>query len=411
MITIMKNRALKLLLNTFCFISVCILLNLFQPLYADQNDDDAARMEKAAYLQQMIECFILSPEDAKLAIENLENWDVLSELPCIESYTSQENPEEPETVMLAALGRVCSRIPLDISSLKKLIEYSSRRSTRSNLLSDEERYIALQTANRAAGEIKQQSAITGLSEDLKEKLAEHGQLLITLAEGRDVRESDELRRLAIKGIRSLKFMDAASVLKVLAENSGSKESVPIQKDALIALAYMHVPGTVGVATTLLTTTQNQELFGAAAYTLGQLKSDPVQNLRVLTENIGRNPQMNFHISAAISQYSEFVTNTIDNGEGETLLIVLQALPHIQWTERDLFKGKLEALLKRLKPGSDKQIMKEVLRRLISSKMEIQDCSEIINILNSRVPNANVIFAVEHSYFSQCAKSKEVVEQK
>ena len=336
MITIEKRRELKLLINTVCFISVFLLLNLFQPLYAD-------RMEDAAKLRKLIDCFLQSKDsdDAIIAVINkLGKWRELSKLPCTDDYAPGRDPDS-EAILLEALDRAYSQLSLDLTSLENFFDYSYGRATLSNL-SEDERYIALKTANHAMGEIKRRSAVTELSKGLNEKLADYGRFLIKLANGK---ENIAFRRLAIKGIVSIQNLEAIPHLKILAKNPESQNPVPVQKEALIALAHMRIRETSKIATELLKTTPNKELFGAASYALGQLQTKTA--LSALVANVRKNPAMNLHIRAAVSEYSDLVMETINSGEGDDLLLALHVLPHIQWKDKDLFKGKLIALLKRL----------------------------------------------------------------
>lgn len=408
MVNIGKFRQFRLWRSIVNLISIFILLTPFQPLYADQR-------EETINLRKLIATFFQNPKTAEDAIDSLGNWKGLSQLSGVSDYAKRKVPGDSESALLTALDRVRSQIPQ--TSLEKLFNYSRGRAGRSNL-SVEERDIALKTANHAMGEILSRSlAPQGiaqppgsrtklLSQDLTTKLSRHGVFLKRLA--MDKNEEDAVRRTAIKGIRSLDIQDAVSDLKILAENRFSQESVPVQKEALIALSHMRASGVEKIATKLLETTPDKDVFGAAAYGLGQLQTKSA--LSSLAANAGRLPGESLSIRAAVNQYSDWVNDTIEHGKGEDLLFALQILPHIQWREPDLFREKLKSLLAKLDPDIDTQIIGEILKRLVAAKLQQPDCNEILEMLNNRIIDASALFPNEYSYFDQCARRQEVQEQ-
>lgn len=352
------------------------------------------------YTRSLAIAFLSNPKLADQAVSSLGNWASLSKIKDLQTYCQEEANTDTQWPLLAALDH--SRDKLAASSLQILYNHSLKRA-KDKKIPSQERYVALKVACRSTGELQTRNTIIQNTVASNELEAFLGELAA------DKTEDVEIRRIAVKNLSAFKCVSSAEILASIAEDNKSENPVALRKTALLSLPTLDPNRAMDISENILTTTDDKDMFSAAALVLG--RSETTRGLEDLVKNASKCPPDSLAIRTAVRYDQDWITQKLQDPSSDELLLALQALTHCQSSRDDLFKPDLINLLRTCDLEMHPEIASELLKRLVTAKLEASDCQEILTILESKSFDASALYPDEYAYFERLARSAEIQESK
>ncbi len=398
---------------------VCLALLLFTSGYSQGEQGNLSEPKKsiaeetqrqAAHVRGMAISFSRDPQLANQVVSFLGDWPNLSKHKGLEAYSREAEVTDTQGPLLAALDHC--RANLTTQSLNTLYNYSFQR-MKEKALPVQERYVALKVTCRTTSELQSrnmkslqgadasdddQTNVPVAPKDLEAFLRE-----LTVDNTEDI----QLRRVAVKNLGAFRCVSSSEILASIAEDGKPDNPVTLRKTALLALPTLDPERALDISSNMLATTEDKDMFSAAALVLGRSKT--TRGLETLVNNASKCPPDSLAIRAAVRYHREWVAQELKNPLSDKLLLALQALPHCQSSRDDLFKPDLINLLQTCDLEKHQKIAREILQRLVTAKLMAPDCRQILEILSKQSFDASSLCPDEYAYFERLARSVEVQE--
>jgi hypothetical protein len=374
------------------------------------SEENAQQRLQSKLAEAMTISFSGNLQLANRVISTLPDWEFFPTDDELRLFAQTAKAEDAQAPLLVALDRCRPLLPPE--SVKLLYDHAIRRAA-TEQLPPPERFVALKVACHATGELlhREVAATPGMEEldDAPERIppapSDLEALLLSLST--DQSADLHLRRLSIRYLGALRCSSSVEPLASIAANTSPENSVPLQAAALLALTSIAPERAQSISASLLSTTEDEDLFSAAALALGILRT--TEALQILVENAPRCPAGSLAIRTAVRYHGNWITDELSKPLSDGLVLALRALPFCQHHKEDRFKPRLMSLLGQTALQGDPEVIRLVLRNIVVAKLLPSECLEILTTLKNSPFDLKSECPEEHEYIDCLSRSIQVQE--